>query len=258
MKKFLSIFLVLGCVNLALAQSNLLYNGNLELTQTEYTFDGSEPTNQFGLPGWEAFATGDANSWVQVSHELSNWRLDLQGSDANQPDFFGLAGLKTAVSNRVVIIPGMAYYATVTYDNEEPASVSYFIDWFNGGGNNFASAGGSLDDPNGPLVFAPFTQRLAIFGIAPANAVRAGVRFQCSNPDFVTATADNFAFGIQPVLTITRTGMNVVLSWTNGSSFNLQQKNDLSQPPVWTDLGPQNPRTNAITSSNSFYRLIGP
>ena len=145
----------------------------------------------------------------------------------------------------------------MTFDNVEPAGVSYFMDWFNAGGNNIASVSRSLDDPN-PLVFAPFTQRFAISGIAPPNAVRAGVRIECSNPDFVTGTADNFVFAIQPVLTLTRTGMNVVLSWTNGPSFRLQQKNDLSQPPAWTDLGSQNPQTNVITSSNSFYRLIGP
>jgi len=247
---------MLACAPCALAQSNLLYNGDFELTQSEFYYD-SQGTNQFGLPGWEAFANGDANSYVQVFHDLSNWRLDLAGSDADQPDFVGLAGLQTAVSNRVVVIPGKAYYATLTYDNEEPAGVSFFIDWFNGGGNNFASVGGSLEDPN-PLVFAPFTQRFAISGIAPSNATRAGVRIVCSNPDFVTATADNFVFGIQPVLTITRTGMNVVLSWTNGPSFRLQQKNDLSQPPGWTDLGSQNPQTNAISSSKAFYRLIGP
>jgi hypothetical protein len=258
MKQFLSVFLVLGSVHLALAQSNLLYNGNFELTQTEYNFDGFEPTNRFDLPGWEAFATGDANSWVLVSKEPNNWRLDLAGSDADKVDFIGLAGLKTAVSNRVVVTPGQPYYATVTYDNEEPAGVSYFIDWFNAGGNNFSSVGGALDDPNGPLVFAPFTQRLVISGVAPANAVRAGVRFECSNPDFVSATADNFVLGIQPVLSISRNGANLVLSWTNGPGFNLQQTSSLSPTPVWTNLGSQNPQTNVITSGNSFYRLIGP
>ena len=115
-----------------------------------------------------------------------------------------------------------------------------------------------MDDPNGPLVFAPFTQKLVILAVAPANAVRAGVRFECSNPDFVSATADNFNFGIQPVLSISRKGTSVVLSWTNGPSFNLQQTSSLSQPTVWTNLGSQNPQTNVITSGNSFYRLIGP
>jgi len=258
MKQFLSIFLVLSGVNFALAQSNLLYNGNLELTQTEYTFDGFEPTNQFDLPGWEAFATGDANSWVLVSHEPNNWRLDLAGSDANALDFIGLAGLKTAVSNRVSVIPGQNYSATVTYDNEEPAGISYFIDWFNAGGNNFSSVGGALDDPNGPLVFAPFTQRLVVSGIAPTNAVRAGVRFECSNPDFVSATADNFTLAIPPVLSITRTGTQVVLSWTNAAGFTLQRTTNLSPPSQWTNLGSQNPQTNVITSGYSFYRLVGP
>ncbi len=258
MKHYLFIFLAFSSSHFAFAQTNLLYNGNLEQTQTEFYFEADFPTNQFDLPGWEAFGSGDANSWVLVSHEPSNWRLDLAGSDADAIDFVGLAGLKTAVSNRVPVIPGRAYYATVTYDNEEPAGASYFIDWFNAGGNNFNSVGGALDDPNGPLVFAPFTQRLVILGTAPASAVRAGVRFQISNPDFVTATADNFAFGLQPILSISQVGANVILSWTNGPSFVLQQSSSLSQPIVWTNLGAQNPQTNAMTSSNAFYRLVGP
>ncbi len=257
MKRLFIFFLVLVCPSWVLAQSNLLYNGNFELTQSEFYYENLA-TNRFGLPGWEAFATGDANSWVQVSQASSNWRLDLAGSDADKPDFVGRAGLQTAVSNRVVVIPGGRYFATVTYDNEEPAGVSYFIDWFNSGGNKVASAGGLLDDPNGPLVFAPFTQRLVVLGIAPANAVRAGVRLECSNPDFVTATADNFVFGIQPVLTITRSGPNVVLAWANGPTFHLQQTSVLSPNAQWTDLGTQNPQTNVITSANSFYRLSGP
>src|SRR6266404_1683894 len=96
MKRLLSFFLSCTCGSCALAQSNLLYNGNFELTQTEFYYD-SVGTNRFDLPGWEAFATGDANSWVDVSHEPNNWRLDLAGSDADDPNFTGLAGLKTAV-----------------------------------------------------------------------------------------------------------------------------------------------------------------
>ena len=257
MKQFLFFCLVLGCVNLARAQSNLLYNGNFELTQSEFSFDGTDTTNQFNLPGWEAFANGDSSSYVLVYGGTNNWRLELQGSDADSPNFIGLAGIKTAVSNRVAVVPSQPYYATVTFDNEEPSGSSYFIDWFNAGGNNFSSSGGPLDDPN-PLVFAPFTQRFVIVAVAPSSAVRAGVRFECSNPDFVTATADNFTFGIQPVLKITRTESNVVLSWTNGPSFMLQQSSSLSQPSVWTNLGSQNPQTNSIGSGNSFYRLIGP
>jgi hypothetical protein len=258
MKQLLPIFLALGWSTFGFAQTNLLYNGNFELTQTEFFFEADFPTNQFDLPGWEAFATGDANSWVFVFQELSNWRLDLMGSDAEAVDFTGLAGLKTAVSNRVPVIPGRTYYATVTYDNEEVAGASYFIDWFNAGGNNFSSVGGALDDPNGPFIFAPFTQRIVLLGTAPASAVRAGVRFQVSNPDFVTATADNFMFGLQPILSITRAGANVVLSWSNAPNFTLQRQSNLTQTNTWINLGSQNPQTNAITSSNAFYRLVGP
>src|SRR4051812_1163775 len=120
MKRSFFFSLVLACATCALAQSNLLYNGDFELTQSEFYYD-SQGTNKFGLPGWEAFATGDANSYVSVFHELSNWQLELSGSDADQPDFVGLAGLQTAVSNRIVVVPDKTYYATLTYVNEQPA-----------------------------------------------------------------------------------------------------------------------------------------
>lgn len=259
MKCLLSLLLFLDSASFALAQTNLLYNGNFELTQTEYYYDAVFDTNKFAVPGWEAFAIGEANSWVAVSHQTTppNWSLELSGSDADSIDFVGLAGLKTAVSNRVTVVPGQAYYATVTYDNYlGDAGISYFIDWFNGGGNNFNSSGGLLPDPN-DAAFAPFTQRLVITGIAPASAVRAGVRFQSENPDFVTATADNFSLAPQPKLTLTRAGSNVVITWTDGPTFVLQRTDSLS-PPAWTNLGSQNPQTNAVTSANAFYRLVGP
>jgi hypothetical protein len=249
--------LLLSCSSVVLAQTNLLYNGNFELTQTEYYYDAVADTNKFALPGWEAFAIGEANSYVFVSFQTNNWSLELSGSDADTIDFVGLAGIKTAVSNRVTVIPGQAYYATVNYDNYlGDAGISFFIDWFNGGGNNFSSSGGALPDPNG-ADYSPFTQRVVITGIAPGNAVRAGVRFQSANPDFVTATADNFVLGIQPKLTITRTGNNVVLSWTNAPTFVLQRTDSLSSTN-WISLGSQNPQTNALSPGNAFYRLVAP
>jgi hypothetical protein len=247
------------------AQTNLLYNGDFELTTTNFYYDNLTFTDAFGVPGWEAFAVGDSSSWVQVSQNTNtfNWDLNLNGTDYSAPDpYLGLAGMKTAVSNRVAVTPGTGYYATVTYDNYyEPAGISYFIDWFDAGGTTLSSSGGPLDDPNGPGTFAPFTQRFAITGVAPVNATRAGVRFQSSDgaPTYPSgATADNLKFAISPVLAITRNGNNVIVSWKNGIGFILQQMSDLSGVPVWTDLGAQNPQTIAITPSNAFFRAIGP
>jgi hypothetical protein len=124
------------------------------------------------------------------------------------------------------------------------------------------SSGGALDDPNGPGTYAPFTQELAVGGIAPVNATSAGVRFQSSDgaDDYPSgATADNFQFAVQPpMLTITLSGSSVILSWSNGPGFILSQTSDLSGTPVWEDLGTQNPQTIAIASSPGFFRLHSP
>jgi hypothetical protein len=96
-------------------------------------------------------------------------------------------------------MPGGLYSATVTYDNYfGSAGISYFIDWFNAGGTLLSSSGGPLDDPNGPPVFAPYTQLLAIVGTAPAGAASAGVRFISENGSFAGATADNFTLSSVP------------------------------------------------------------
>lgn len=267
MNRVLTLCLILGCAGLAQAQPNLLYNGDFELTGTaKFYFDnaGGNTGTAFDVPGWEAFAVGDSSSWLRVwTNDSGNVVLDLNGINYSIPDpFLGLAGMKTAVSNRVAVTPGKGYYATVTYDNYyDAAGISYFIDWFDAGGATLSSSGGPLDDPNGPFGFDPSTQQLAIAGIAPATATRAGVRFESVNgaPLYSTgATADNFRLAVSPVLTITRNASNVIVSWTNGPGFILQQTDDLSGIPAWADLGTQNPQTIALTSGNAFFRVRGP
>ncbi len=171
-----------GFTGTVCAQPNLLFNGDFELdSPTNCYYDNVTFTNASSVPGWEAFAVGDASSWVQIAVATNgNSDLNLNGTDYSAPDpFLGLAGIKTAVSNRVAVIPGTIYYATATYDNYyAPAGISYFIDWFDAGGTNISSSGGALSDPNGNLTFEPFTQLLAVGGVAPVNATRAGVRFQ--------------------------------------------------------------------------------
>ena len=66
-----------------------------------------------------------------------------------------------------------------------------------------------------------------------------------------------------PLLKITRSASNVVLSWsTNAQSFFLQSKADLSPGSVWTDVtntparvGNQWMVTNSISAAAKFYRL---
>jgi hypothetical protein len=62
-----------------------------------------------------------------------------------------------------------------------------------------------------------------------------------------------------PVLTITRSGSNVVVSWTNGPAFILQSRSSLRGPDsLWTNVGTQNPQTVAIGSAPAFYRVVSP
>ncbi len=71
------------------------------------------------------------------------------------------------------------------------------------------------------------------------------------NPPTPTAT-------VQPVLSISRNGNNVTVSWTNGAGYILQQTDALSANPVWTNLGTQNPQSIPITSGNQFFRVVSP
>ncbi|HEV2207757.1 MAG TPA: hypothetical protein VG167_03230 [Verrucomicrobiae bacterium] len=62
---------------------------------------------------------------------------------------------------------------------------------------------------------------------------------------------------VPPVLSITRSGNNVVVSWTNGPGFVLQKTSSLS-PVSWTNLGTQNPQTIPMTAGPQFYRVVSP
>jgi hypothetical protein len=198
----LVICLILGVAGQT--QGNLLVNGDFQSkTPTFFYYDNN--TNNTGtaadVPGWLAFAAVDVSSWVMISEQTGtgNWVLDLSGSDFTTGNHVGLAGIKTAVASRPAVTPGFTYNASVTYDNySTPAGVSYYIDWFDAGGSALGSIGGALGDPNGSGTFAPTTQLFQVSGVAPANAAKAGVRFQSENGSYAGATADNFAFTAVP------------------------------------------------------------
>jgi hypothetical protein len=198
-----AVFSTISAVLTAQAQ-NLLFNGDFELDTPVFFFYDNNTGNTgtaTDVPGWEAFANVDSSSWVQVAEQsgTGNWILDLSGSDFTAPGFVGLAGIKTAVGNRPAVASGAPYQATVTYDNYfTSAGISYYIDWFDGGGALLSSSGGPLGDPNGPLAFAPTTQSFDVAANAPVGAASAGVRLESANGGFAGASADNFTFGAIP------------------------------------------------------------
>jgi hypothetical protein len=64
---------------------------------------------------------------------------------------------------------------------------------------------------------------------------------------------------LPPVLSITRSGSNVIISWTNGPGFILQKTSAISSSNTqWTTVGTQNPSTVGITGGRQFFRLISP
>lgn len=187
------------------AAANSLVNGDLEASPAFTYFDGVSSTDPNLVPGWTMFGDTppDASSWVQVAYDSggNTIDLDLSGSETSgaDPDFVGLAGIMTAVGSRPAVVPGRSYVAKVTYDNYfTDAGISYFIDWFDGGGSLLGSSGGAIVDANGPLTYDPYNQLFQVGGSAPAGAGSAGVRFQSSNNGFAGAAADNFSLVPEP------------------------------------------------------------
>jgi hypothetical protein len=65
-----------------------------------------------------------------------------------------------------------------------------------------------------------------------------------------------------PQLTITPSGLNVVLTWPTDGTFFLQSTTSLVSPPVWTRVFPGpvvvnglNTVTNSISGGQQFFRL---
>ncbi len=62
-----------------------------------------------------------------------------------------------------------------------------------------------------------------------------------------------------PVLAISRTGGDVVVSWSNGPGFVLQKASTLSSSTQWTDVGTANPSAPIpISNSALFFRVKSP
>jgi hypothetical protein len=63
---------------------------------------------------------------------------------------------------------------------------------------------------------------------------------------------------VPPVISVSRTGGNLTIGWSDGPGFILQTTSSLA-PASWTSLGTQNPQTVAINpSKNQFFRVVSP
>ena len=68
-----------------------------------------------------------------------------------------------------------------------------------------------------------------------------------------------FSLLVPPVLSIQRSGTNVVLTWpTNFTGFNLQTATNLTPPINWSAVSGQYSVTNPITDEQRFFRLVHP
>jgi hypothetical protein len=63
---------------------------------------------------------------------------------------------------------------------------------------------------------------------------------------------------LPPVLSIQRSGSNVVVSWSNGQGFILQTTGAISAHPAWSNLGTQNPQTVPLGTGPQFFRVVSP
>lgn len=59
-----------------------------------------------------------------------------------------------------------------------------------------------------------------------------------------------------PVLSIAKSGANVIVAWSNGPGFTLQQTSSLASPIVWADVGAANPSAPIpATGTPLFFRV---
>ena len=63
----------------------------------------------------------------------------------------------------------------------------------------------------------------------------------------------------QPAMSISRSGNKVIVSWTSGVGYILQQTSSLAPGRLWTDIGTANPSAPiAITNTPLFFRARSP
>jgi hypothetical protein len=100
-----------------------------------------------------------------------------------------------------------------------------------------------------PIAAVAFQNPSGGNGVAPMSLVGMPALFMSVVSSGVT----------QPVLSISRVGNYVIVSWTNGPAYILQQTPSLASDHVWTDIGAANPSGPiAITNTPLFFRVRSP
>ncbi|MDB6022122.1 MAG: hypothetical protein JWQ04_1979 [Pedosphaera sp.] len=63
---------------------------------------------------------------------------------------------------------------------------------------------------------------------------------------------------IPPVLNISISGNNAIVSWSNGAGFILQTTTSLAGHPTWTPLSTANPQTVSLSAGPHYFRVVSP
>jgi len=157
---------------------------------------------------------------------------------------------RTSVGHYQLSIPGktdtngMLMLLNSGYLNPQPAGMSNVVD------NSFLSYEyGGTNVPNNVFM-------INAVAISPddSSVVFADADFNFVWVDFTNPLAPPGT--TPPVLSITRNGVIVVISWSNGPGFTLQSATSLTGTPQWSSLGTQNPRTIAIGGQEQFFRVV--
>jgi inhibitor of cysteine peptidase len=126
-------------------------------------------------------------------------------------------------------------------DIDLPANPSTGFDWYlaSTNGTSVVSNGPVVFTPDSPNVGGPGTMRMPFLAVSTGKTTLSFVYYQSWNPQEIQT---NYAVTINvtppsPVLSITRSGDNVLITWpiTNSSAFFLEGTSRLD-PPQWEAL----------------------
>jgi uncharacterized repeat protein (TIGR01451 family) len=226
---------------------------------------------------WSLFVMDDTPG---QNGSIGGWSLEIQTSDPVAPSAgFSIADLAASVSGvPASAVIGAQYACTFTITNRGPAPAESvaLLDQMPAGlalVSASVSAGtwskvqgtltwnvGSL--PSGATASMTLVSRPTVLGTLSSTATVSANQID-PNPANNSINMVTTVGGV-PVLTVTRVGNNLRLSWPASSGFKLQA-NDTLNPANWVDVGTapqvdngQNVLTVGVPGSARFYRLRSP